>query len=444
MVINLSINKNSLFFKISIFFSILIITVHAIIYLGYNITKQQQIDLLVTKYMKTQMKVAKDLRDLYPLKAKHFLPPPPKAKEFKDEHFKSEFPPPPPPPLLLSNLDKDTVNNELNKYDLELSTISYNLIKTEGKLLASEHNWELYEYKGFKYFYNEIPHDFILIKDILKLEDRTQYLILLTILVNITFILFYIYLIQKLRPLQQLRKNIMKFSEGDLSINTSCNGNDEISEVSNEFNNALNEIRQLNESRNLFLRNIMHELKTPITKGSLISDIMVQNKYQENLKRVFSRLEYLLHEFAKIEQLTSKNIELQKDNYRVIDIIDQAIDILFIEREKVTINVQENLIINVDFQLFSLALKNLIDNGIKYGKSTVVIDITKNTIFISTKGERLHKDFEEYLKPFNREYETSNKSLGLGLYIVNNILKAHDLSLEYKYEKNQNIFYINF
>ena len=443
MVINLSINKNSLFFKITIFFSILIITVHAIIYIGYNITKQQQIDLLVTKYMKTQMKIGKKLNTLEPFKPKRLPPPPPNPKEFSDEHFKSGFPPPPPPPLL-SHLDKETVNNELKKYDLELSVISYETIKEKGKLIASEHRWELYEYDEFKYFYNETPHDFILIKDTLKLEDRTQVLILLTILVNITFILFYIYLIQKLRPLQKLKRNIMKFSEGDLSINTSCDGKDEISEVSNEFNNALNEIRQLNESRNLFLRNIMHELKTPITKGSLISDIIEQDKYQESLKRVFTRLEYLLHEFAKIEQLTSKNIELQKDNYRVIDILDQAIDILFIERENITINVEENLIVHVDFQLFSLALKNLIDNGIKYGKSPVIIDITKNTIAISTQGDKLHKDFKEYLKPFNREYETSNKSLGLGLYIVNNILKAHNLSLEYKYEDNQNIFYINF
>lgn len=49
----MSINRNSLFFTITLFFIILIVTAHLIIYVGYNITKQQQIDLLVTKYMKT-------------------------------------------------------------------------------------------------------------------------------------------------------------------------------------------------------------------------------------------------------------------------------------------------------------------------------------------------------------------------------------------------------
>ncbi len=406
---------------------------HGIIYLGYNITKQQQIELLVTKYMKTLARIHQDHRKDHP-PFKKFAPPPLGEKNFL----------PPPPPLPMEPLDKNEFNKELQKYDLELSSISYKELQKEAFLLASEMDWELYRYKDFKYFYRHGPFGEILIKDTLQVDDKTQYLILLTILVNITFILFYLYLIKKLHPLKKLKENILKFSGGNLDIDTSCDGKDEISEVANEFNNALNEIRQLNGSRNLFLRNIMHELKTPITKGSLISDMMSEKQYQESLKRVFSRLEYLLQEFAKIEQLTSKRIELQKDSYRVIDIIDQAIDILFIEREKVILNIEYNLIINVDFQLFSLALKNLIDNGIKYGKSPVTIDITKDTISISTTGEKLHKEFEEYLKPFNREYETSNKSLGLGLYIVNNILKAHNLSLQYKYEKNQNIFYINF
>ena len=308
--------------------------------------------------------------------------------------------------------------------------------------MSSELEWELYEYEGFKYFYKKDRFPSILIKDNIKMVNKTTYVILLTILLNIVFILFYIYIIRKLQPLQRLKTNIIKFSKGDMNIDTSCEGLDEISEVSNEFNNAINEIRQLTESRNLFLRNIMHELKTPITKGSLVSDMMIDGKHKDSLKRAFARLQYLLHEFAKIEQLTSNNIYLQKDEYRVIDMIDQAIDILLIDRDKLVFNIEDNLVLNVDFQFFSLALKNLIDNGMKYGKSDVVIDVKKDQLAIKSVGKELEKDFQEYLKPFNRKYETSKHSLGLGLYIVENILKVHGLSLSYKYENNQNIFYI--
>lgn len=49
-------------------------------------------------------------------------------------------------------------------------------------------------------------------------------------------------------------------------------------------------IQTLQDSRKLFLRNIMHELKTPITKGKLITDLMEDTKNQERLKRIFRDL----------------------------------------------------------------------------------------------------------------------------------------------------------
>lgn len=375
-------------------------------------------------------------------KEKGFLPPP---------HFRPTDKKPPrnkslhkPPRVSIFIENKQRANELLKKYDLEFSTKNYEYIQEHGILIASDVGWELYEYDGYKYFYRNDHFETLLIKDSLKIADKTKYLIFLTILANITFILFYIFLLKKLQPLQRLKQNIVKFSKGDLNIDTSCNGKDEISEVSNEFNNAIKEIRNLTESRNLFLRNIMHELKTPITKGGLISDMMEDGKHQESLKRVFLRLQYLLQEFAKIEQLTSNNIKLHKKDYRVIDIIDEAIDILLIDKEQLEFNIQENIIVNVDYSLFALALKNLIDNGIKYGKSPVYIELQNKTLSIATKGEKLKKSFEEYLQAFNRDYETSAQSLGLGLYIINSILKLHQLKLEYKYENKQNVFFIEF
>ena len=107
---------------------------------------------------------------------------------------------------------------------------------------------------------------------------------------------------------------MIKLSTGDLSIKTRINGKDEISEVANEFENAVKQLRQLRDSRNLFLRNIMHELKTPITKGKLVSDMYEDSERKHILIRVFQRLEYLLSEFAKIEELTSGKISLNKDS----------------------------------------------------------------------------------------------------------------------------------
>ena len=408
----------------------MIITTHIIIYMGYNITKQQQIDIYVANYMKALHQVRKNIMD------KHR---PPRIDDDKNRFF-----PPPPPPRDMPPLDLKIVNKELNKFDLEISTINYKKLIEISRLLSYEKEWELYKYNGFMYFYFKDGFPKILIKDNTKNVGKIKYMVLLTILLNIVFISFYIYLIRKLKPLNILKKNIVLFSKGSLDIDTSCNGKDEISEVSNEFNNAIQEIRMLTQSRNLFLRNIMHELKTPITKGLLISNMMEDGKFKDSLKRAFFRLEYLLVEFSRIEEFTSKNIKIQKDQFRVVDIIDHSLDILLCDIECIDLQVIDNIMIDVDFELFSLTIKNLLDNAIKYGEGKPKVIIKNNTIYIQNIGKQLTKPINEYNKPFNKKFESSNNGLGLGLYIVNSILKAHELKLEYKFEDNKNIFFIKF
>ncbi len=204
------------------------------------------------------------------------------------------------------------------------------------------------------------------------------------------------------------------------------------------------QIKRLRHSRNLFLRNILHELKTPITKGFLITDVMNENRYKEGLKSVFSRLDYLLKEFARLEEFTAKNSKLKIKEFRLIDIIDHALDILLCDTSCIGLKVIDNIVVKVDFELFSLAVKNLLDNAIKYGIKKPKVILKNNTLYIINKGDRLSKKVELYNKPFDKKYESSKNGLGLGLYLVNNILNAHDFKLKYKYKVNKNIFFINF
>ena len=427
-------NKNSLFFKITLFFGILIVITHIIIYLGYNLTKQQQIDLYVTKYLKSFHQMRKNFHP-------QDMPPPPPQEDF---HHKKDFHPQDMPPPKHKKIDQKKFDELLKQYDLEIAKISYHELQNNGTLIANDREWEFYEYKGSKYFYFKDRFQDIIIKDTITIIDTTKYIITLTILLNICFITFYIFLINKLKPLKTLKNNITKFANGDLEINTLCNGKDEISAVSNEFNNAIEQIRTLTKSRNLFLRNIMHELKTPITKGLLISNLLEKNKFQESLKKAFFRLEYLLNEFAKIEQFTSSNIKLTKNTFSLEDIIDNSLDILFINKEEITIELQENLLVEVDFELFTIVIKNLLDNAMKYGSTKPKLLVQKKSLSIISEGEKLPYPIEEYQKPFNRKYEHSSAGLGLGLYIIHSILKAHNLTLEYKFIENNNIFTINF
>lgn len=276
-------------------------------------------------------------------------------------------------------------------------------------------------------------------------EEKFKYfwcVVLFTIDVLLVWFLFF--LRKKLKPLFILKENMKKLSMGDFSISTKTSAKDEISQVANEFENAVKQLKQLRDSRNLFLRNIMHELKTPITKGKLISDMYEESERKHILIRVFQRLEYLLSEFSKIEELTSGKINLQKNSYPAYDLIEQAFDILLIDNNKIDILDNYELFLDVDFELFSIALKNLIDNAITYntnGNPQIIIE--KNSIIIVNKADKLKKDIEEYYKPFNHDYEDSSSGLGLGLYISNNIIKIHNFKLEHEYIDGYHNFVIN-
>ena len=360
-----------------------------------------------------------------------------------------------------SGLPENIINKRLESFytkisDIDLETLEELAVKTEfdkGPVVV-------FMFKGKKYIHlrppkfrdNKMRFDrgfglgmkpLVLIDSLT--EEKIQYFWLF-VLSSIDLLLawFYYFIYKKLKPLINLKNEITKFSNGNLNVNTETIGKDEISQVSNEFNNAIIKIRELYDSRQLFLRNILHELKTPITKGKLISDTLEQSRKKEILQKAFTRLEYLLGEFVKIEELTSGKINLSKKEYRVVDLLDQALDILLIDKSKVDIY-PNGTKIYADYEIFSIAIKNLIDNAIRYntnGKPEIFVK--KDSLLIKNKGEPLKRNFEEYLKPFNREYESVDRGLGLGLYITNNVIKRHGFKLFYFHSENYHIFKIQF
>lgn len=255
-------------------------------------------------------------------------------------------------------------------------------------------------------------------------------------------ILLYIFIFKKLKPLKTLKKQIDKFAEGRLGdIEDVSTGADEISQVSEAFYQAILQIRKLNQSRQFFLRNIMHELKTPITKGLITLEMLEDNKYKERLDGIFNRLEILINEFAAIEQVTSGAAFINRKKYNILDILDEAKEIAMRDDNNIRIFMGESFFVNVDFKLFTTAIKNMIDNGIKHSQDGFVeICIKDNYICFKNCGPELNNTLEYYTQAFTQG--TKQKlSFGLGLYIVNTILEAHDMKLDYDYKDGVNHFY---
>ena len=261
--------------------------------------------------------------------------------------------------------------------------------------------------------------------------------------IDLLILAFFAYLIRKLLPLYRLRNAIQSFKEGDTALDAPVSGRDEISQITREFNHVLEKIASMKEARTLFMRNVLHELKTPIMKGSLTADCFEEGADRERLKRIFERMGYLLDEFAKMERFSSGEWTLNVQEYRFVDLLDHACDILMYDKQGFIIQGEESrLIVKADFDLFAIALKNLLDNALRYGEGKPSLIISKQTIDICSVGEPLPQSKCDFSKPFNRTYESSSAGLGLGLHLSHSILQRHGFGLGYRHAGGINCFQI--
>ena len=290
------------------------------------------------------------------------------------------------------------------------------------------------------YFYIESPIGSVLIEDE-ELKPYTYYSIAysyltIVLIISISFVL----ILQRLRPLIRLRRKIALFGNGDLNISFKTSGYDEIALVSNELESTREKINSILESRTLFLRNIMHELKTPIAKGTIATQMLQTTKQRDRFSSIFGRLESLVSEFALIEEVTSINNKNDFKEYRLVDIIDGAIDMAMVDRSAVTINIGAGTKISANYRLYTTAIKNMIDNGIKYSTDGhVKILITNSELCFESSGECISHPLQYYIEPFTKDNPSKN-SFGLGLYLVDSILKAHDQVLAHEYDNGVNRF----
>ena len=296
------------------------------------------------------------------------------------------------------------------------------------------------QHKGYIYFLLQGPSSGVLLLDE-KIKPYRAWNMLYAYLVIISSItISYILIFMRLRPLRKLRKKIRDFGAGEMQTSFKMRGEDEISVISNELENTRQKIRNLIESRTLFMRNIMHELKTPIAKGRISAEMLESGKQKERFNRIFLRMESLINEFAMVEEISTGFSHAQSIEYRLIDLIDGAIDLAMVEEESVSQDVDATLRVMADFNLFSTAIKNMVDNAMKYSPDRHVnISTHEGEIWFESRGERLKYPLSYYVQPFTKD-ENSRDSFGLGLYLVDAILNAHGMVLAYEYIEGVNRF----
>ncbi|RXJ93336.1 two-component sensor histidine kinase [Malaciobacter molluscorum] len=301
--------------------------------------------------------------------------------------------------------------------------------------------YRIYLYNSEYYLYTQQFGYNLMIEDLHSNRYNIAIIILLLVLSLSTLLFLYIILKRKLFPLKYLDREITKFSKGDLNICIKTDSNDEIGEIAKNFNTAIALIKNQTESKKLFMRNMMHELKTPITKAMFIAETLEDEKSKQMLQKAFKRMDDIIKELATVERITSKTSVICKEPTSFFNIYKKTLEIMMIDSSNLSSKISD-FNFDVDSSLFSVALKNLLDNGIKFSKDKkVTLIANQKRIDVISNGKKLKNNLDYYTEPFSQEEKRAD-GFGLGLYIVKTIVHMHGYKLKYSHKDNKNYFSI--
>ena len=306
----------------------------------------------------------------------------------------------------------------------------------------------------YLYFRSKTGKNNLLLKRISGINERQNILLAAWIGLNAILILLYISIFRSIRPLKKLRDNIEEFKNGNINVNLSgyASRKDEIGFLAKEFKEAIDNLKKTMNTRVWFIRNIAHELKTPITKGKIALELLKDE--DKNKKRIFSdifnRLEMLINELFAAEKIAAGSEILNITACSLKDLIDRAKELLFVKNDGVisVISDNPNYTVKADCELLSIAVKNLLDNAVKFKtneKSAVTVSIEKGVLSVINEGAKPTISEDAMFEPFSKDINAKNKDgFGLGLYITKQIIEKHGLKIIYEYAGGKNIFSIDF
>ena len=239
------------------------------------------------------------------------------------------------------------------------------------------------------------------------------------------------YFLQKrmLSPLSRLRDDMEAVGDGEWR-RTEINQNDEIGELATVFNQMQQRLRALLQSKERFLADASHELRSPLARLRLAAEFVDDSKLRDNMLADIHELDGLTADILEKTRLSGFAGAIRKVPFGVRDI--------FGEMQKKYPRVRfmgDDVAATVcgDSSVLARALGNIIDNAQKFAAAVVVVRCTQTDgnvcIVVEDDGAGVDgEDLPHLFEPFYRADKSRSRDtggFGLGLSIAQAAVVAH-------------------
>lgn len=208
---------------------------------------------------------------------------------------------------------------------------------------------------------------------------------------------------------------------------------------------ALMRQKKVSDVKTDFINNITHELKTPLTTLSVSAKILGRKEIRENdevfdsviqtINRQQNRLHNLIDQ-VMTNSLGHAEIELQKEKTEANSFLENIIGDFKIANPHVKIKTHfeaANTVLTLDRFHLTTAMINVLENAVKYGCENIILQTTlkNNQFVVSIQDDGIGIAKNKHALLFEKFYRVqegnlhNTKGLGLGLYYVDQIIKAH-------------------
>lgn len=252
--------------------------------------------------------------------------------------------------------------------------------------------------------------------------------------------LAYLFVRRMLKPLDDIGAGARRFGSGDFSTPIALKRRDELGELAVQINTMGDNIHQMLEAKRALLLSISHELRSPLTRARLNTELLPETPATQNqrdaLLRDLAEMARLITDLLESERLASRHAALNLEPSDLAAIVNEVVAGLSSERP-MQLHLQGDLRpVLADPARLRLLLRNLIGNALRFNpvagppcEIRVWQDTGQTFIRVRDHGPGVDESQLPHLtEPFFRADASRQRStggVGLGLYLCKLVVQAH-------------------